>query len=144
MLEHVITYEDFNGDTVTDRLFFNLTKSELIKLQTSVPGGMQQVLSDLVEAKDVGALIREFDKILLAAYGVRSEDGKRFIKSQQLREEFESSAAYDEMFSRIASDEKFAADFVVGVFPKDLGLAEALAQPAPKLPPPAVQELPSI
>lgn len=143
MLAQEITYEDFNGHMVTETFYFNLTKAEMLRLQVSVDGGMQQLLQKIVDSQDVKSLIHEFEKLVLAAYGIKSEDGKKFIKNDELREDFKQTAAYDAIFTKIATDEKFAAAFVVGTFPKDLDLQQAIAEakaqnavPAP-LPPPA-------
>ena len=61
-----------------------------------------------------------FKEIILASYGVRSEDGKRFMKSEKAKEEFESSEAFVELFMELATDEKAAADFVNGLIPQGL------------------------
>lgn len=144
MLAQELTFEDFNGNTVTETHYFNLTKAELIKLQVSVEGGMQTLLQNIIDSKDVKGLIHEFEKLVLAAYGVKSEDGKRFIKNDEIREEFSQTAAYDALFTRIAMDEKFAAAFVIGAFPADMDVKDALNQtlaaatlPPSPLPPPA-------
>lgn len=146
MLAHELKYEDFNGNEVTETFYFNLTKSELIKLQVSVEGGMQKVLQDIIDSQDVKSLVHEFEKIVLASYGVKSEDGKRFIKTEELREQFSQTAAYDALFSKIATDEKFAAEFILGTFPKDMdlkvALEEAKAANAKSLAPPVAPALP--
>jgi len=150
MLAHEITYEDFNGKEVTETFFFNLTRSELIKLQVSVDGGMQEVLQKIIDSQDVKSLIHEFEKIVLAAYGVKSEDGKRFIKNEENSLEFSQTAAYDVIFTQIATDEKFAADFILGVFPRDMDLKKALEEAQKEQtkaaipPPPPIVDTPSL
>jgi hypothetical protein len=133
MLKRDITYEDFNGETVTDTFYFNLTKTEIIQLQFGYEGGLEAAIRKIIEAEDGKSLIEEFQKIVLAAYGVKSDDGKRFIKSEQLREEFSQTAAYDALFMDLATNEDSAADFVKGVVPKDLTaeLEKLGAQPQP-------------
>lgn len=120
MLKRDITYEDFNGETVTETFYFNLTKTEIIQLQFGYEGGLEAAIRKIIESEDAKSLIEEFQKIVLAAYGVKSEDGKRFIKSEELRDEFKQTAAYDKLFMELATSEDAAAEFVKGVVPKDL------------------------
>ncbi len=120
MLKRDITYEDFNGERVTDTLYFNLTKTEIIDLEVSHEGGLDEAIKKIVKAQDIKSLIAEFKNIVLASYGVKSEDGKRFIKSDQLREEFTQTAAYDALFMELATDDDAAAVFIKGIIPADL------------------------
>jgi hypothetical protein len=120
MLKRNITYEDFDGNTVTEVFYFNLSKTEIVELEVEYEGGLEKSIQRIIEAKDYEVLIREFQRLILLSYGVKSEDGKRFVKSDQLREEFKQTAAYDALFVELAADENAAADFFIGVVPKDL------------------------
>lgn len=120
MLKHDITYEDYNGDTITETFYFNLTKSELIELDVEHGEGMYEWLSNIVKAEDRKTMVAEFKRIVLLAYGQKSPDGKRFIKSEEMREEFSQTAAYNELFMQLAMDENVAATFIKGILPKDL------------------------
>lgn len=120
MLKRDITYEDYNGDTVTDTHYFNLTQTEILELEVSKDGGLDAFIKRVIETKQVAKLMEEFKKIVLASYGVRSEDGKRFIKSDELRLEFSQTAAYDALFMELATDANSAAEFIKGVIPTKL------------------------
>ena len=138
MLKRSITYTDYFGEEQTDTFYFNLTKTELTELEASFKGGLEQRLQRITETQDRAAIIEAFQEIVLMAYGERSEDGKRFIKNDQMREEFKQMAAYDALFMELAMDDKKAAEFVTGILPKDLGeavQAEFKSRSAP-LPPP--------
>jgi hypothetical protein len=139
MLKREITYEDYNGETVTETFYFNLAKSEIIELEVGYKGGLEETIKRIIAAEDNQKLIAEFKKLVLLAYGVKSEDGKRFIKSDALREEFSQTAAYDALFMELATDDGAAATFVTGIIPKDLAAAIP-DQPQPmqtvELPPP--------
>ena len=119
MLKRDITYENFDGEQTTDTFYFNLTKSEIIELEVGYEGGLQAALQRIIRTNDSKSLISEFKKIVLSAYGVRSDDGKRFIKNDQLREEFSQTAAYDALFMDLATNDDAAATFIKGVVPKD-------------------------
>lgn len=126
MLKKTITYEDFNGETVSEDFYFHLSKAELIELEMSHTGGLQEALRRIVAAEDGAAIIAEFKKIILGAYGQKSHDGRRFIKTQQLRDEFESTEAYSTLFMELVTDADAAAKFVNGIMPKNL--AEEVAK----------------
>jgi hypothetical protein len=119
MLKRDITYEDFDGNEVTDTYYFNLTRTELIELEAGYEGGLELALRRIIETKDRKQLISEFQRIILAAYGVRSEDGKRFIKNDQVREEFKQTPAFDALFMDLATSDDSASIFIKGVVPKD-------------------------
>lgn len=138
MLKRSITYEDFNGEQQTEEFYFNLSKSELVELEAGYEGGLEAAIRRIAAANDNAGLIREFKRIILASYGVRSEDGRRFVKNEQLREEFTQTAAYDALFFELATDEAAATQFIKGVLPKDLAeevtkneLAEKTAEAMP-------------
>ncbi len=120
MLKRNITYENFDGETVTEVFYFNLTKTEIIDMQMSYEGGLDAVIQRIVKAEDIKSLIEEFQNIVLMSYGQRSDDGKYFRKSDSIREEFKHHAAYDSLFMELATDDKAAADFMIGILPRDM------------------------
>lgn len=120
MLKKTITYEDFNGDEVSEDFFFHLSKAELVELEMSHDGGLSASLQRIVDAEDGKGIIAEFKNIILSAYGKRSDDGRRFIKNQTLREEFESTEAYSTLFMELVTDTDKAVEFINGVIPQDM------------------------
>lgn len=127
MLKKTITYEDFNGDTVTEDYYFHLSKAELIELEVGAGSeGLAASLQKIIDAEDGKAIIEQFKTIILAAYGKRSEDGKRFIKNQELRDEFVSTEAYSALFMNLATDTNAAIEFINGIVPS--GLSEEAAK----------------
>lgn len=120
MLKKSITYENYNGDTVTEDFYFHLSKAELVEIELGVQGGLSNALQKIVEAEDGKTIIAEFKNILLTAYGVKSPDGKRFIKNEALREEFLSSEAYSVLFMEIVTDADVAAQFIQAIIPAGL------------------------
>lgn len=139
MLKRDITYEDFNGDKVTDTYYFNLTRSEIIELEVGYKGGLEQALKRIIAAQDNKQLFAEFKRIVLLAYGEKSDDGKRFIKTPELREAFSQTAAYDALFMELATNDDAAATFIKGVIPRDM--SEPQVQDKPTSPPPSPQAL---
>lgn len=119
MLKKTITYTDYNGQERTEDFYFNLSKSEIILLETTTPGGYTAMLQRIVDSKDNIELMKAFTDLIKRSYGVKSEDGKRFVKSEQALEDFVNSAAFDEMFTEFFTSDTAAADFAKGILPKD-------------------------
>jgi hypothetical protein len=122
MLKRNITYTDFNDQTVTETFYFNLSKAELVEMEMSIKGGLGEQIKEMIAAEDNPKLIALFKRLVLEAYGVKSDDGKRFIKSEQLREEFTQTNAYSELFMELATNNEAAAIFLNGILPKDVAV----------------------
>ena len=120
MIKKTVNYTDFNGVAQTEELYFNLTKMELVKLDAEFVGGLQQTIQTAVDNNDTKTIMDCIEKILIKGYGKKSDDGKRFIKSAEMAEEFKQSAAFDEVFYQIASNEDEASAFITGLMPADL------------------------
>jgi hypothetical protein len=120
MLKKSITYETYSGEKVTEDFYFNLTKAELVELEMSHKGGLGESLKKIIASEDGGEIIKEFKGIILKSYGKKSDDGRRFVKNQQLREEFESTEAYSVLFMELVTDADAASEFVNKVIPQDL------------------------
>ena len=118
MLKETITYIDFNGEERTETAYFNLTQSEISKKELLTPGGYSALLQRIIDSKDIPALSANFIEFVSEAYGVPSEDGRRFIKSPQLTDEFMQTAVYDQLFMKLITDAEYATRFVNGVMPK--------------------------
>ncbi len=120
MLKKSITYTDYNGTERTEDFYFNFNKAELIEMETSVNGGLSQIIENVSKTSDVPELMKIFKKLVLDAYGEKSADGKRFIKSEQLRTEFEQTEAYSQLFVELATNSDAAVEFFNGIIPKSL------------------------
>lgn len=117
MIKETITYTDYNGVERTEDFYFNLTKAEVTEMQLQTEGGLSEMIERIVKAQDVPQIVGIFKTIILKAYGVKSADGRRFIKNDQLRDEFSQTEAYSQLFMALATDADKAADFVNGVLP---------------------------
>ena len=133
MLKLNRTYTDFSGNQRTEDFFFNLTKAECLEMEMSTAGGMQQMMQRIIDAQDMPTIIATFKKIILQAYGEKSPDGKRFIKSKELSEAFSQTNAYSDLFMELSTDADAASKFVNGIVPKDVEPGSSI--PAPVLHP---------
>lgn len=131
MLKKEITYTNFDGEEITETLYFNLTKTELFELYAEYSGGMEEIINKIAREKDKKALVTEFKKIILRCYGEKSEDGRHFNKNDAIRENFANSAAYDALFTEFLTTEDVMVNFMEGVIPKDLQGQLDQDKPAP-------------
>lgn len=120
MLKETITYEDYNGTQRTEDHYFNLTEAELMEMEMSMNGGLAEMIQRIVSAQDAPSIIKIFKEMILKSYGQKSLDGKRFIKSKELSEEFSQTEAYSQLFMKLATDADAAARFVNGIMPAKL------------------------
>ena len=120
MLKKTITYTDYEGEERTEDFYFNLSKSELMEMQMGVTGGFSNYVRRIVSEKDVPELMKMFKDIILKAYGEKSADGRRFIKSEELSKEFEQTGAYDELFMKLVYNEDEASAFINGIIPSSI------------------------
>ena len=117
MLKKTITYIDYNGTERKEDFYFNLSKAEIMEMEMGTTGGMVEMINKIVAAQDAPAIIDMFKKMILKAYGEKSADGKRFIKSKELSEAFSQTEAYSQLFMELATDADAASKFVNGIVP---------------------------
>lgn len=117
MLKKTITYTDYNGNSRTEDFYFNLNDAELAEMVVSVDGGLTAMIQRIVAAQDGKQIIATFKDIVLRAYGEKSPDGRRFIKSQELRDAFSQTEAYVKLFMELSTDHDAASAFINGIIP---------------------------
>lgn len=125
MLKKTITYEDYNGTTRTEDFYFNLSKAEIAEMEMSTTGGIENMINKIVAAQDGKKIIDLFKQLIIMSYGEKSDDGKRFIKTQEVQDAFTQSEAYSVLFMELATDADAATKFINGIVPKDLAEAAA-------------------
>ena len=117
MLKKTITYVDYNGTERKEDFYFNLSKAEIMEMEMGTTGGMVEMINRIVAAQEAPAIIDVFKKMILKAYGEKSADGKRFIKSKEISEAFSQTEAYSQLFMELATDADAASKFVNGIVP---------------------------
>lgn len=118
MLKKTITYTDYDGNERTEDFYFNLTKAECTELELSAEGGLTKMLQKIVAERDGKRIVEAFKDLILRAYGQKSLDGRRFVKSPELREEFSQTEAYSQLFMELSTDADAAAAFANGIIPQ--------------------------
>ena len=122
MLKKTIKYTDYNDEERIEDFYFNLTKAEVSEMELSTEGGLSEKIQRITKDKDAPAIMNMFKELILKSYGKKTPDGRRFMKSQELSEEFSQTEAYSELFMELATDASAAAAFVNGIMPVDTKL----------------------
>lgn len=120
MLKKRINYIDYNGVQRSEDFYFYLSKAEIMDMELETVGGFTAMVQKIIDAKDQPSLIRLFKDFILRAYGEKSPDGKRFIKSEELRTAFSQTEAYSNLYMELVLDDEKAAEFIKGIVPDDL------------------------
>ena len=120
MLKKTITYLDFNDNELTEDFYFNISKAEAIEMETSVSGGLSELITKIIASNDGPSIMKHFKELILKSYGEKSDDGKRFIKSPELSKAFEQTGAYDVLFMELITDADAGSAFFNGIMPNDL------------------------
>ena len=121
MLKKTITYEDYNGETRTEDFYFSLNKAELLKMNLSIPGGLEAHIKRMVHTRDIPNLIKLVDDLILKSYGIKAPDGRGFHKSEELSRDFMETEAYVELITELFSGgEEKVSQFIEGILPNSL------------------------
>lgn len=126
MLKKTITYTDYDGLERTEEFRFNLTKAELMDMELTTVGTFSKLMQKIIDEKDMVRLAKYFKELILKSYGVKSDDGKRFIKSPELSEAFSQTEAYSELYMELLGNSEYAVKFIQQVMPKDLDQNEVV------------------
>lgn len=126
MLKQTISYTDYNGDDRQTDLYFHLGEMDMVDLiemeprieafQKSIAGEERDLrTSETIELLNI---LRE---LISKSYGIKSEDGTTFRKSQDILDNFRQSAVYDAfVMSLFENGGQNAVDFMTGILPKNI------------------------
>ncbi len=120
MLKKTITYVDLNGVERKEDFYFNLSKPEILKMQGSVKGGYDVRLKSIAADLNGANIMEFFEDLIKRSYGEKSDDGRRFMKSDEISKSFMETPAYEALFEELVTNDKAAADFVNSIMPADI------------------------
>lgn len=115
MFKHTIEYTDFNGNQRKEDFYFHLSLPEVARIEAKIGKPINEYAQDLVNSMDLAKLLGFLEEVILSAYGKKTTDGKTFYKSKELRNEFENSQAYAELFEQMLTNPELARSFGKGV-----------------------------
>ncbi|MDD3204157.1 MAG: hypothetical protein PHS74_00250 [Lachnospiraceae bacterium] len=123
MLKETITYNDYNGVSITEDFYFNLNQAEIVEMQMSTEGGFAERINRIIAAHNEPELIKIFKDLVLQAYGEKSDDNKTFVKINDagvpVSRRFSQTEAYSQLFMKLATNTEAAIKFINGIIPAD-------------------------
>ena len=122
MYKKIITYTDYNGAERKEPFYFNLDEADIMRYNFSVDGqnGYQSYLNRLLATNRTSEAYQIFEKFVCDSYGVKSDDGKRFIRNQEVLDEFKQSKAYSVLIMELITKPGAADEFFNGIMPPAL------------------------
>lgn len=121
MIKKTVTYKDYNDNTRTEDLYFNLDEAEIAEMEMSISGGLVERIKHIMSAQDMPAMSELFKELILKSYGEKSADGKYFNKSPEISYAFSRTRAYSNLYMEIITDSLKAAEFFNGIVPNKKG-----------------------
>lgn len=134
MIKQMVQWEGFDGKQTTRTVYFNLTRFEIAHdmelevLEQRFKAFQEDVIGD--EKRDmtppeIREMLDIFKVLIKHAYGVRSQDGKRFVKNEEIWNEFVETGAFDAFVWYMFEDPNRADAFMKGIWPKEIQEAAA-------------------
>lgn len=117
MIKKTITFTDYNGVERTEDYYFNLSRAEVAEMEMSTSGGLTERIKRITDGLDGPEIFKIFKEFIAKSYGIKSPDGKRFIKSEEISNEFFQTEAYSVLLMELMTSEKAAADFMNSIIP---------------------------
>lgn len=115
MFKHNVTYTDFNGMSRQEDFYFHLSLPEATRIEAELGMPIDKYAEELQRGNNLKNLLDFLEKMILNSYGKKTSDGRSFHKSKELREEFENSQAYAELFEQLLLNPDLARKFGEGV-----------------------------
>lgn len=121
MFERKFKFEGFDGKMYEDTWGFYLSKADLLEIQLGTFVGLDALMKRLIETKNGKEIMAIVKEIILKAVGHTSPDGRKFLRNDELRDEFQQTDAYSQLFSELVTDPEKVLDFIFGAVPKEIG-----------------------
>jgi hypothetical protein len=120
MISKTVTYKDWNGMDRTETFYFHFSQAELMEMEISHEGGFSERVKKIAAANNLPDMLKIWKNFVLDAYGIKSEDGRRFMKNDEIRQSFVECPAYSIIFMELATNTEAASNFINRVVPADM------------------------
>ena len=120
MFSREFEYTGYDGKPKKDTYFFNLNEAELYEIDLSSIHGFTGLMNKLLKEERTKEIVEYFKGIILSSVGVMSPDGRKFIKNEEIKEDFYRSKAYSMLFVELVSSGEKLAEFLKAAIPEEL------------------------
>ena len=112
MIKETLTYVDYNGVERTEDFYFHLSKAEILDIETTMPNGsIEEWANSIFATREYDKLWKLFSNLVKQSYGIKSADGRRFMKSEEISKEFSETEAYPVLIEKFLTEPDFASNF---------------------------------
>lgn len=118
MVSKTINFINYNGEKDSEKAYFDMTEKEMsqfILKYGNNENSLRNYIQRIAEEGNTKALFELIDDLLLSSYGIKSDDGKRFVKDKQKTLEFSTSEPYSVLFTEMFSNPDNFVDFIAGL-----------------------------
>lgn len=119
MITKTLTYEDYDGNPITEEAYFHLTEADATEMFITF-GDVGAVFDRGLAEKNPTFVMNALRSLIRMAYGKKLPDG-RFVKfdseGRRLGDFFISSDAYSELVDSLISEENAISEFTKGIMP---------------------------
>ena len=111
--------EDFEGQVFTESCQFHLNKVELTELNLKYDGGIVGEMKRIEADGDTAKMFDFIKQLMILGYGRKSDNGKTFIKTKEITDEFQYGVVMPECLIQLLEDESGLAvfKFIRGMMP---------------------------
>ena len=120
MFSRTFEYKGYDGNMHKDTYWFNLDEAELTKMELSRVGGIRGFMTRLMKENRPAEIVDMFEKIILGSVGERTADGRRFVKNQEIIDDFRFTPAYSQLFMELVSSSEKLSEFFRGCIPEEV------------------------
>lgn len=120
MFSREFEYTGYDGQPKKDTYWFNLTEAELYEIDLSSIRGFTGEMTKLLKEERTKEIVDSFKGIILGAVGSVSADGRKFIKNEEIKEDFYRSKAYSQLFVELVSSGEKLAEFLRAAIPDEI------------------------
>ena len=118
MIKKTVVYENLDGKTESEVVYLNINMIELTELEFVAEKSISDILKDIGETPSMADALKTFKMFLRFAYGVKSPDSKKLLKSDSIWESFENSEPYSALLWEMLNDAPKAVDVIMGILPQ--------------------------
>lgn len=120
MKERTFVCKGFDGKTYEETYGFYLSRADLLKINLGSFVGLDVLMQKLIDSHNGMEIMNIIDRIIMTSVGRESADHRKFLRNDEIRDEFRQSDAYSQLFEELVTDSEKAAEFLIGCLPEDL------------------------
>lgn len=118
MIKKTVVYENLDGKTESEVVYLNINMIELTELEFVAEKSISDILKEIGKTPSMADALKTFKMFLRFAYGVKSPDSKKLLKSDSIWESFENSEPYSALLWEMLNDAPKAVDVIMGILPQ--------------------------